>query len=182
MPSANYVQLIQHEIDFKMRTTLVSWIMQVHNQFKLLPETLYLTINLIDRFLSIKPVSPSKLQLVGIVCLLIASKYEEICAPCVSDLVYITDNAYNRNEILAAERYILGEIKFQIGYPNPLNFLRHISKVDGLDRVSRTLAKYLCQVTLLDPYFLQFPSSIIAGSATYVAIKVVKNGHWVIFF
>lgn len=154
--------------------------MQVHNQFKLLPETLYLTVNIIDRFLSIKPVSVNKLQLVGVAALLIASKYEEICAPCISDLVYITDNAYSREEIKVAERYILGELKYQIGNPNPLNFLRQISRIHGgNDKVTRALAKYFCQLTTLEAGFLKFAPSKIAASSMLVAIKVIRDGHWV---
>lgn len=84
--------LRQTELDWTMRKTLVSWIIQVHSQFKLLPETLFLTVNLIDRTLSCKLISLSKLQLVGVTALLIASKYEEILSPSVQDLVYMTDN------------------------------------------------------------------------------------------
>lgn len=92
LPDPLYIQR-QNELDWGMRSTLVSWLLQVHSQFKLLPETLYLTVNLIDRTLSLKLISLSKLQLVGITALLIASKYEEILSPSVQDLVYMTDNS-----------------------------------------------------------------------------------------
>jgi G2/mitotic-specific cyclin 2 len=179
-PNANYMSQMQPELDWGMRTKLVSWIMQVHIQFKLLPETLYLAVNIIDRFLSLRCVSVSKLQLVGVAALMIASKYEEIMAPCIGDLAYITDNAYDKSEIIAAEKFILQTLSFQIGYPNPLNFLRNISKVDGHDRTTRTLAKYFCQVSLLEPGFLAYPSSAIAASSMFLAIKVVRNGEWVL--
>lgn len=174
-----YMAETQNDLDWGMRTKLVSWIMQVHSQFKLLGETLYLTVNIIDRFLSVKMVSVSKLQLVGITCLLIASKYEEIMAPSVGDLVYMTDNTYSRNEILEAERYILATLSFQIGAPTPLQFLRHGSKADGYERTTRTLAKYFCQVALLDEVFIANPSSVIASAALFLAIKVVRDGAWV---
>jgi hypothetical protein len=104
----------QPELDWGMRKTLVSWLMQVHSQFKLLPETLFLTVNLIDRSLSLKSISLSKLQLVGVTALLIAAKYEEILAPSVQDLVYMTDNAYDSEEILRAERHLLGIVSYQV--------------------------------------------------------------------
>lgn len=91
LPDPSYM-LRQTELDWGMRATLLSWLVQVHSQFKLLPETLYLTVNLIDRTLSLKLISLSKLQLVGVTALLIASKYEEILSPSVQDLVYMTDN------------------------------------------------------------------------------------------
>jgi hypothetical protein len=69
-------------------------------QFKLMPETLYLTVNIIDRFLAVYPVTTKTLQLVGVTAMLIASKYEEIWAPEVGDFVYISDRAYSKDEIL----------------------------------------------------------------------------------
>lgn len=63
-------------------------------------ETLYLTVNLIDRFLAVQSVIRKKLQLVGITALLLACKYEEVSVPVVEDLILISDKAYTRNEVL----------------------------------------------------------------------------------
>ncbi len=93
-----------------MREILCDWLIEVHLKFKLLPETLYLTVNLIDRFLSTTSIYRNKLQLVGVTAMLIASKYEEIYPPIVSDFVYITDNAYKREEILEMEEKMLKKL------------------------------------------------------------------------
>ena len=71
----------QPEINFKMRSILMDWLTEVHRKFELMPETLYLTINIVDRYLSVKTVPRRELQLVGISSMLIACKYEEIWAP-----------------------------------------------------------------------------------------------------
>jgi hypothetical protein len=86
-----------------MRAILIDWLIEVHLKFKLLPETLFLTINLIDRYLEKQVIPRTKLQLVGVTSMLISSKYEEIYAPEVRDFVYITDKAYSKEEILAME-------------------------------------------------------------------------------
>lgn len=91
----------QPYINERMRAILVDWLVEVHLKFKLVPETLYLTVNLIDRFLEREEVSRPKLQLVGVTCLLIASKYEEIYPPELRDLVYICDRAYTRGDVSA---------------------------------------------------------------------------------
>lgn len=83
-----------------MRAILVDWIIEVHLKFKLLPETLFITVSLIDRYLELEQIKRTNLQLVGVTAMLIASKYEEIYAPEVRDFVYITDNAYTKEEIL----------------------------------------------------------------------------------
>lgn len=83
----------QPDINAKMRSILVDWLIEVHRKFELMPETLYLTINIVDRFLSVKSVSRRELQLVGISSMLIASKYEEIWAPevinCILSSIYL---------------------------------------------------------------------------------------------
>ena len=90
----------QEDINEKMRTVLVDWLIEVHLKFKLLPETLYLTVNLIDRYLALESVSRKRLQLVGVTAMLIASKYEEIYPPEIKDFVFVTDQAYNRDDVL----------------------------------------------------------------------------------
>jgi cyclin B len=78
-----------------MRAVLIDWLVDVHYKFKLLPETIFLTVNLIDRFLEKVSISRKKLQLVGVACMFIASKYEEIYAPELKDFAYVTDSAYS---------------------------------------------------------------------------------------
>ncbi len=89
----------QQYINERMRSILVDWLVEVHLKFKLVPETLYLTVNIIDRYLAKTEVTRPKLQLVGVTALLIASKYEEIYPPELRDLVYICDRAYSKLEV-----------------------------------------------------------------------------------
>lgn len=63
-------------------------------------ETLYLTVNLIDRFLAVQSIERKRLQLVGVTAMLLACKYEEVSVPVVEDLVLISDKAYSRKEVL----------------------------------------------------------------------------------
>lgn len=79
-----------------MRQILVDWLVEVHLKFKLLPETLFLTVNLIDRFTFLKQVKRNDYQLLGVTAMLIACKYEEIYAPEIRDFVYMTDKAYTK--------------------------------------------------------------------------------------
>ena len=121
-PKANYMSF-QNDINEKMRAILFDWLVEVHLKFRLKTETLYLTFNLIDRFLERVQVSRSKLQLVGVTCLLLASKYEEIYPPEVRDLVYVTDKAYNRSQILRMEGVIIRALDFRLTVPTHYKFL-----------------------------------------------------------
>ena len=104
----------QTHINERMRAILVDWLVTVHLKFKLVPETLYLTVNLIDRYLSAKEVKRPELQLVGVTCLLIASKYEDIRYPDIGNLVYLCNRAYSKNEILEMEGGILKALDYQV--------------------------------------------------------------------
>ena len=86
-------------------------------------------------------VSRAKLQLVGVAAMLVAAKYEEIYAPEVKDFVYITDRAYTERQILKMEVDILRVLKFDLGRPLPLHFLRRASKAGGVEATTHTLAK-----------------------------------------
>ena len=79
-----------------MRAILIDWLVEVHMKFRLVPETLYLCVNIIDRYCSIQEVRRSQLQLVGVTALFLACKYEEIYPPEVRDcvcLLYTSDAA-----------------------------------------------------------------------------------------
>jgi Cyclin, N-terminal domain/Cyclin, C-terminal domain len=118
----------QPEVTVKMRSILVDWLVDVHQKFRLSPETLHLTVNVIDRFLAVTPVRRRKLQLVGVTAMLIASKYEELFAPETADFVYITDRAYRRDEILHMEAVILNVLHFDVTVPSAISFLRRCFK------------------------------------------------------
>mgnify|MGYP005851396875 CR=1 FL=1 len=94
----NYLMRQPH-INEKMRKILVDWLVEVHRKFKMVPDSLYLTVNIIDRYLEIEEVSRSDLQLLGVTAFLIAAKYEEIYPPDLTDLVYICDRAYTRQDV-----------------------------------------------------------------------------------
>lgn len=181
-PKPSYMKR-QPDIDHKMRAILVDWLVEVAEEYKLLPQTLYLTINYIDRFLSVMSVLRGKLQLVGTACMLIASKFEEIYPPEVSEFVYITDDTYPAKQVLKMESLILKTLNFDVSVPTIMNFLeRFVKAADCLesDRPKfEALAKYLCELTLLDtdPYLKYLPSTI-AASSVVLALHTLGFSSW----
>ena len=170
---------LQQDINEKMRAILIDWLVEVHLKFKLLPETLFLTVNLIDRFLAKKPVTRKNLQLVGVSAMLIASKYEEIWAPEVKDFVYISDKAYTRDQILAMEKYMLNALKFKMTVPTPYHFLQRWKKAGGVvDRTTEQLAHFLVEITLPDYTALQYTGSLVATAAVYTALRIRGKDCW----
>ncbi|OWM78885.1 G2/mitotic-specific cyclin S13-7-like [Punica granatum] len=159
----------QPDITEKMRTILVDWLVEIHNKFDLMPETLYLTINLIDRFLSVKAVPRRELQLLGMGALLTASKYEEIWAPEVNDLVCIADRAYSNEQVLAMEKTILGKLEWYLTVPTNYVFLVRFIKAALADRKLESMVYFLSELGLMSYSTLSYPPSMVAASAVYAA-------------
>ncbi|KAI1339587.1 cyclin-like protein [Xylariaceae sp. FL0016] len=177
VPNPQYMQH-QDDLEWRTRGILIDWLIEVHTRFHLLPETLFLAINIIDRFLSEKVVQLDRLQLVGITAMFIASKYEEVLSPHVTNFKHVADDGFTEEEILSAERFILGTLKFDLSYPNPMNFLRRISKADNYDIQTRTIGKYLMEISLLDYRFMAFRPSHVAAAAMYTARMILERGDW----
>ncbi|CEJ82334.1 Putative G2 mitotic-specific cyclin-b [[Torrubiella] hemipterigena] len=177
IPNHNYMNH-QDDLEWKTRGILVDWLIEVHTRFHLLPETLFLAVNIVDRFLSEKVVQLDNFQLVGITAMFIASKYEEVLSPHVENFKRITDDGFSESEILSAERFVLSTLEYDLSYPNPMNFLRRVSKADNYDIQSRTVGKYLMEIALLDHRFMKFPPSQIAAAAMYLARLMLDRGVW----
>lgn len=176
MASPAYMQR-QTDINTKMREILIDWLVEVHLKFKLRPETLYLTVNLIDRFLEKRSVSRTKLQLVGCTAMLMAAKYEEIYAPEVRDFVYISDSAYTKEQILSMESIMLNTLGFYLTVPTTLRFGERLCRVGQVPPKTETCIRYLMELTLQDARFLKYRPSEIAAASTFLGLKMT-NEQW----
>ncbi|KAM7514393.1 hypothetical protein LguiA_003976 [Lonicera macranthoides] len=178
-PLPDYIEKIQKDVSVNMRGILVDWLVEVADEYKLLSDTLYLTISYIDRFLSINALSRQKLQLLGVSSMLIASKYEEIHPPHVEDFCYITDNTYTKEDIVKMEAEVLKSLKFEMGNPTVKTFLRKFTKVaqEGYKADSlllEFLGYYLAELSLLEYGCVKFLPSMVAASALFVSRFTIK--------
>jgi G2/mitotic-specific cyclin-B, other len=161
----------QKDINLKMRSILIDWLLEVHNKFKLQPQTLWLCVNILDRYLEKEQTVRSKLQLVGVTALLIASKYEEIYPPEVRDCVYITDYAYERTEVLQMESKILRVLDYKIGNPTAFHFLiRYLNCIQASER-TRHLTYYYAERNLQEGDMLLVRPHKFAAAAVYAALR-----------
>jgi len=168
----------QAHINEKMRAILIDWLVEVHLKFKLVPETLYLTVTLIDRYLHGSPVERSNLQLVGVSALLLASKYEEIYPPELKDLVYITDKAYTQEQILQMEEKMVKALKYRMTIASVHCFMMRYLKAGHADRRMVWLASYVAERMLQEYGMLKYLPSMIASCAVYVARKNLGRNAW----
>ncbi|XP_061352628.1 cyclin-A1-1-like [Gastrolobium bilobum] len=173
-PSADFMEKIQKDINPSMRAILIDWLVEVAEEYRLVPDTLYLTVNYIDRYLSGNVMNRQRLQLLGVASMMIASKYEEICAPQVEEFCYITDNTYFKDEVLQMESTVLNFLKFEMTAPTIKCFLRRfVRAAQGVDEVPslqlECLTNYIAELSLLEYSMLCYAPSLIAASAIFLA-------------
>lgn len=177
-PSTDFMEKIQKDINASMRAILIDWLVEVAEEYKLVPDTLYLTVNYIDRYLSGNPVNRQRLQLLGVACMMIAAKYEEICAPQVEEFCYITDNTYFKEEVLQMESSVLNFLKFGVTAPTTKCFVRRfLQAAQTLNTFPalqlECLSNYIAELSLLEYNMLRYLPSLIAASVIFLALYIL---------
>jgi len=168
----------QKFINERMRAILIDWLIDVHLKFKLVPETLHLTVNIIDRFLALAKVTRQRLQLLGVTAFLIATKYEEVYPPEIPDLVYICAGSYTKAEILEMEETILKTLNYQVTIPSAHAFLVRYLKAAKADVKIVRLSCFILDGTLLSYDLLQYRPSQLAAAAVLIARRTVGRRNW----
>jgi cyclin B len=174
LPSSDYM-LKQVDINCNMRAILIDWLIYIQFKLKYSGETLHLTVNFIDRYLEKVSVNRKDLQLVGVASMLIACKYEEINVPKINDLVYITDNAYVKEEVLEMECKILTVLAFNLTFVSPVRFIERYSRELNLNFKEICTAQFLLELALIDYKFIRVKPSVLAGASCFL-VKFESEG------
>ena len=170
----------QSDINFRMRAILIDWLIDVHLKYKLVPQTMYIAVNLIDRYLSKNDTNRNKLQLVGVTAMFIACKYEEIYPPELKDFVYITDGAYVKSDVLHMEYKMLKSLDFNVTFPTQWSIFEIYKKKLNLNEKTFKLAWFLMELCLINSKSLKFKMSVLAASAILIATKTlgIYKSNW----
>lgn len=177
----------------RMRAILLDWLIEVCEVYKLHRETFYLAVDFIDRYLSVTEGIPkTRLQLLGVSCLFIAAKIEEIYPPKITDFAYVTDGACNEEEILTMELVILKELNWGLSPMTPNGWMKLYMQVTHCDRslvdgdnfvipqfsgLPFLRVMQLLDLCVLDMASCQFRYSVLAASAFYYAHSNAEVGR-----
>lgn len=111
-----------------IRRIIIDWLVDLHAEFRLQEETLYMTIDVFDRFLATRVVSRAQAQLVSMAAFLIACKYEEIQCPSIHDIAFLSAGAYSVAQIRDMESIVLNALHFEVCNVTVVSFLQHGDK------------------------------------------------------
>jgi len=166
--SSNFL-VVQPEINDRLRKIMIDWVIKLHHALQLLPETLYLSVNIMDRYLCIAQFRKDIYQLIAISAVLAASKYEEVHPPQIEDFLTVTRNLFSRNQIIKMEYILLVSLSFNLSSPSSFQFLEYFLHFVGADETEMVISYYLLESTLMDPIFYSLLPSQIASGVIYLS-------------
>ena len=168
--------LQQTNISEKMRGILVDWLVDVTFKFRLLDETLFSAIWIMDRFLSKgDSMAKDQLQLLGVSCLMISAKMEEVYPPSLKDYLQVCDGAYSEIQILDKEATILSVLNFDIAVATSLHMFKFFTRNLSITQKSYFFGEYLLHSALLDIKSFKFSQNELSAGAIFLVNKMFKG-------
>ena len=163
------------EINERHRAVVIEWLSYIVCYFSQSNETLFMCINIMDRYISKKKISLSNYQLVAISSYLIASKYEDTNSPLISDLIYISKNVYSQNDIISMEKDILNTLNFDIFFVSSYQFFSFFYLVCNLNnKILFCLGHLILELSLLNIDIMSCEQSLLAIGALLIAKKSLE--------
>jgi len=172
-PKPHGLEETQTLINESCRSLVVDWLVDVSTQYKLSDDSLFLAVNLLDRYISIKKINTKEFQLIACGALFIACKFEEIYPPEIIDFCLIMNNAFSRNDILRIEYEILKTLDFDILCVSPLVFLKRFLDVSKSALKAFALSNFILEISLLEIKTLKYMPSLLAASSLYISRKLL---------
>jgi len=162
------------KVDGRMRAILVDWLVHVQRRFSLLDETLSVAVWILDRALLRVPVDKGNLQLLGVSCLFVASKFEEITVPNIKDFVYVAADVFTKRDVLRMEQTVFQAIGFELSIPLPLQFIRRFRYFTMAPKNVHNLTKFIAEVALLAYPLAHLKASTVAAVSHYLAAYILE--------
>lgn len=168
---------IQTEIQWYMRPYLLDFLIEAHSAFQLLPSTLFLTINLLDRYCSKRVVYKRHYQLVGCAALLIAAKYgdKKEHVPTIKELKSMCCSLYDDDMFLQMEWHVLQTLGWTIGHPTVDSFLQIALADLPYDPELEHLSLYILEMALFHREFVSKPSADLAKASLALARCILNR-------
>jgi hypothetical protein len=184
LPDANLIDM-QREIQWFMRPYLIDFLIEAHSAFSLLPETLFLTVNLLDRYCSKRVVYKQHYQLVGCAALLIAAKYgdKKDRVPQINELNNMCCGLYDAGMFTQMEMHVLNTLEWNIGHPTVDFFTQLVAAEERDSREVEHMAAYICEIALYHRDFVSTKPSVMARASLALGRAIlgkpeINDGEW----
>ncbi|GAB1600395.1 cyclin-F-like isoform X2 [Argonauta hians] len=164
-----------HELTPNMRYILVDWLVEVAEMKELSSETLHASVALMDRYLKIHPTSRGVLQLLGVVSMLVCSRYLGKDIITIREAAWLTDNTYKYEDVVKMMGEIVATLKGNIRRPTSFDYAIIFCLLEEVDSSSRNLINYICELCLLHSELGIYSAAETAASAFILSRIILKS-------
>jgi len=176
---------VQTDIKWFMRPYLLDFLVEAHMASRLLPETLFLTINILDRYCSKRIVYKPHYQLVGCSAMLISAKYgdKKDRVPTIKELKAMCCGLYDESMFVQMERHVLQTLNWVIGHPTVDTFLQMVLQEVSYDPEVEAMSRYLAEIAFYHKDFVSVRPSVMARTSLALARHILgrpipRHSEW----
>ncbi|KAH8285726.1 hypothetical protein KR044_010126, partial [Drosophila immigrans] len=173
-PIVDYMKK-QTNCSFWRRITIVDQMIEVHMSLDLNHDTLYLSVKLVDLYLSRKVIEADQLETLAMAAILIACKYDDRQPPLIEEFIGICDHRLNRSELIEMERRLLITIGYDLGIPTSYRFLLRYARCGRVEITALYLGRYILELGLMDYSTIGLRDSQMAAAALFIALRMLAG-------
>uniref|UniRef100_A0A672ZTZ0 Cyclin-F n=1 Tax=Sphaeramia orbicularis TaxID=375764 RepID=A0A672ZTZ0_9TELE len=148
-----------------MRYILVDWLVEVTTMKEFSSLTLHMTLGCVDRYLALRSVPKSRLQLLGIACMVICTRYVSKEILTIREAVWLTDNTYKYEDLVRMMGEVMSVLRGKIRSPTLLDYGEVLLSLLPLERRTTHLFSYICELSLLYSALATPPCAKLACAA-----------------
>lgn len=165
------------DLDNKKRAKLINFIYFMSKLYKFKNSTIFLAVQVLDRFLCKEKIGNGYYELLCICCFVISSKFNEMCYPSYNHIInfFSKDNNYTIDKATYMEIFILKTIKYSIFPIFPINFFDLISLKSEFNMTEYYLGSLMIELIQFDFNMHQYKNSTLAQSVFYKVITLTKR-------
>jgi cyclin B len=167
------------ELSEEIREVSINWlIMIIYKIFKFKENTLFLTVQIIDRFLSKKILSVERTELLILCSLILSSKHEEIDYVNMVESLQLSSNKFSKEDIINMQYEILNELNFELIIPTMNDYYNIYCTILNFDEINTNKGLFLLNIVLVDYHIIKYPNFLVSLGVVKLIYK--KNFVWLI--
>ncbi|XP_043945194.1 cyclin-F [Protopterus annectens] len=161
--------MLQKGMNDTMRYILIDWLVEVATMKDYSSLCLHVTVSCVDRYLMKRPVPRAKLQLLGIACMVICTRFISREILTIREAVWLTDNTYKYEDLVRMMGEIISALEGKIRMPAVVDYVDVLLKFTPVERRTAQLCYYIAELSLLDTSLSVYSPSQIAAASLLLA-------------
>ncbi|NWS41518.1 CCNF protein, partial [Probosciger aterrimus] len=160
---------VQKGMNETMRYILIDWLVEVATMKDFSSLCLHMTVGCVDRYLKLRPVPRARLQLLGIACMVICTRFISKEILTIREAVWLTDNTYKYEDLVRMMGEIISALEGKIRIPTIVDYKEVLSNIVSLERRTLHLYSFICELSLLNTSLCVYSPARVAAAALLLA-------------